>query len=187
MEPGFESPYRYHPSLALAKKPPRATDGRLILRHVSPRRAASAKRASDSQAPSEGWSTVARVSVSSESEGGRQLQVPLRRGQENASTTAVSVSSAIQISLAVFRRLRHGRRLANFDRMPKLYVYVLKNCDSKPRYYTGLTSDLARRLAEHNSNGPHRTCRYRPWSIDVVIEFTDERRAVAFERYLKSG
>ena len=26
-----------------------------------------------------------------------------------------------------------------------------------------------------------------PWDIDVVIQFTDERRAVAFERYLKSG
>jgi hypothetical protein len=31
------------------------------------------------------------------------------------------------------------------------------------------------------------TAKYRPWSIDVVIEFADERRAVAFERYLKSG
>jgi hypothetical protein len=28
--------------------------------------------------------------------------------------------------------------------------------------------------------------RNRPWSIDVVIEFGDERRALAFERYLKS-
>jgi len=26
-----------------------------------------------------------------------------------------------------------------------------------------------------------------PRSLDVVIEFTDERRAIAFERYLKSG
>jgi predicted GIY-YIG superfamily endonuclease len=71
--------------------------------------------------------------------------------------------------------------------MPKLYVYVLKNRESPPRYYTGLTSDVARRLVEHNSDGPQRTCRYRPWSINVVIEFSDERRAVAFERYLKSG
>ena len=26
-----------------------------------------------------------------------------------------------------------------------------------------------------------------PWLIDIVIEFADERRAVAFERYLKTG
>ena len=71
--------------------------------------------------------------------------------------------------------------------MPKLFVYVLKNSESPPRYYTGLTSDVTRRLIEHNADGRHRTCRYRPWSIDLVVEFTDERRAAAFERYLKSG
>jgi hypothetical protein len=26
-----------------------------------------------------------------------------------------------------------------------------------------------------------------PWIVDVAVEFTDERRAVAFERCLKSG
>ena len=71
--------------------------------------------------------------------------------------------------------------------MNKLYVYVLKNGDNPPQYYTGLTSNVARRLVEHNSDGSHRTCRYRPWFLDVVIEFANERRAVAFERYLKSG
>ena len=71
--------------------------------------------------------------------------------------------------------------------MPKLYVYVLKNRDTPPKYYTGLTSNVARRLGEHNAGGHHCTCRYAPWSVDVVIEFADERRAVAFERYLKSG
>jgi putative endonuclease len=71
--------------------------------------------------------------------------------------------------------------------MQKLYVYVLKNRDTPPRYYTGLTSDLPRRLAEHNQGSCGHTTQYGPWSIDVVIEFADERRAVAFERYLKSG
>lgn len=83
--------------------------------------------------------------------------------------------------------LSSGRRFAHFPRVSKRYVYVLKNSDSPPRYYTGLTSNLARRLAEHNADGPHRTCRHRPWSIDIVIEFPDEQRAVAFEQYLKSG
>jgi hypothetical protein len=27
----------------------------------------------------------------------------------------------------------------------------------------------------------------RPWSLDVVVEFSDEAHTVAFERYLKSG
>jgi predicted GIY-YIG superfamily endonuclease len=71
--------------------------------------------------------------------------------------------------------------------MPKLYVYVLKNRDSPPRYYTGLTAAVPRRLAEHNRGECRHTSQYRPWCLDVVIQFADERRAIAFERYLKSG
>ena len=33
---------------------------------------------------------------------------------------------------------------------------------------------------------PH-TASGRPWNVDVVVKFADEPRAVAFERYLKSG
>jgi len=71
--------------------------------------------------------------------------------------------------------------------MLRRLVYVLKNADIPPRYYTGLTSDVSRRLVEHNAGSCIHTAKYRPWTIDVVIEFADERRAVAFERYLKSG
>ena len=71
--------------------------------------------------------------------------------------------------------------------MPKLFVYVLKNLETPPRYYTGVTSTVATRLAAHNAGLCRHTSKYRPWSIDVVIEFNDERRAVAFERHLKSG
>jgi putative endonuclease len=71
--------------------------------------------------------------------------------------------------------------------MSNRFVYVLKNGSNPPRYYTGLTSDAARRLSEHNAGNCVHTAKYRPWSIDVVIEFPDQQRAVAFERYLKSG
>lgn len=71
--------------------------------------------------------------------------------------------------------------------MSKRFVYVLRNNEVPPRYYTGVTSDVATRHAEHNAGGCTHTAKNRPWSVDVVIEFADERRAVAFERYLKSG
>ena len=71
--------------------------------------------------------------------------------------------------------------------MLKRLVYVLKNHESPPRYYAGVTSDVATRLAEHNAGGCRHTAKYRPWTVDVVIEFTDEVRALALERYLKSG
>jgi putative endonuclease len=71
--------------------------------------------------------------------------------------------------------------------MLKWSVYVLRNTEHSPRYYTGRTSDVARRQAEHNAGSCIHTAKYRPWTIDVLIEFPEERRAVAFERYLKSG
>ena len=71
--------------------------------------------------------------------------------------------------------------------MSKRFVYVLKNGAVPPRYYTGLTSDVATRHAEHNAGSCIHTAKYRPWSIDLIIEFADEGRAVGFERYLKSG
>jgi predicted GIY-YIG superfamily endonuclease len=66
-------------------------------------------------------------------------------------------------------------------------VYVLRNQEIPPRYYTGVTSDVAIRHAEHNAGSCNHTAKYRPWCVDVVIEFADERRALALERYLKSG
>ena len=71
--------------------------------------------------------------------------------------------------------------------MPKRFVYVLKNSYVPPRYYTGLSADVSNRLVQHNAGSNRHTAKYRPWSLGVVVEFADERRAVAFERYLKSG
>ena len=71
--------------------------------------------------------------------------------------------------------------------MAKRFVYVLKNSESQARYYTGVTSAVARRTVEHNAGSCVHTAKHRPWSVDLVIEFPDESRALAFERYLKSG
>jgi len=69
----------------------------------------------------------------------------------------------------------------------KRFVYILRNSEVPPRFYTGISSNVARRCAEHNAGCTRHTAKYRPWCIDVVIEFPEERRALAFERYLKSG
>ena len=65
--------------------------------------------------------------------------------------------------------------------MSKRHMCVLRNDAIPPRDHTGVTSDVARRCAEHNAGRCSHTARYGPWSIDVVIEFTDERRAVAIQ------
>jgi putative endonuclease len=69
----------------------------------------------------------------------------------------------------------------------KRFVYILRSLRTPTRYYTGLTSDVVSRLEAHNAGHCKHTAESRPWYVDVVVEFGDERRAVAFEKYLKSG
>ena len=70
---------------------------------------------------------------------------------------------------------------------PKCCVYILHSLKNRTRYYTGVASLPRARLETHNAGGCRHTANGRPWEIDVLIEFADERRAVAFARYLKSG
>lgn len=67
------------------------------------------------------------------------------------------------------------------------YVYILQSQLDTERYYTGMTNDLKARFSTHNSGAVTHTAKYRPWRIKTYIAFADEDRAVAFEKYLKSG
>jgi putative endonuclease len=68
----------------------------------------------------------------------------------------------------------------------KRLIYVLRST-GQSRYYTGVTSNVAARLRFHNAGLCRHTANGRPWEVDVIVQFADEARAVAFERYLKSG
>jgi putative endonuclease len=69
----------------------------------------------------------------------------------------------------------------------KRFVYVIRSIADPARYYVGLTTDVVRRLAIHNSGGSTHTAELRPWELVTAIEFAKESSAVAFEKYLKSG
>ena len=66
------------------------------------------------------------------------------------------------------------------------YVYILESCDSA-HFYVGITGDLRARLAKHNAGQVTHTAKYVPWLLKTYIAFSDEVRAIAFEKYLKSG
>jgi putative endonuclease len=51
----------------------------------------------------------------------------------------------------------------------------------------GTSSNVLARLAWHNEGLSRHTAKHRPWKLLVSIEFTDEPRAMGFEKYLKSG
>jgi predicted GIY-YIG superfamily endonuclease len=67
------------------------------------------------------------------------------------------------------------------------YVYILQAIGEDERYYVGATSDLRTRLSHHNAGKVPHTGKYRPWKLKSYIAFSDEAKAFAFEKYLKSG
>lgn len=65
------------------------------------------------------------------------------------------------------------------------YVYILRCSDSS--LYTGITSDLERRITEHNS-GCHPdsyTFKRRPVTLEWYQEFTEPNQAIEFEKKFK--
>jgi predicted GIY-YIG superfamily endonuclease len=67
------------------------------------------------------------------------------------------------------------------------YIYLHESEAFKGERYVGVTSDLRRRLVEHNSGKSPYTSKFKPWRIATYISFSDEKKAASFERYLKSG
>jgi len=67
------------------------------------------------------------------------------------------------------------------------YTYVLESTKHPGSRYIGHTSDLRRRLDQHNAGENRSTARYRPWRIKLYVAFESRALARRFERYLKSG
>jgi len=51
------------------------------------------------------------------------------------------------------------------------YVYILVDTTDSTRHYTGLTGDLERRLADHNSGKCSHTAKYGRWRIETAVAF----------------
>jgi putative endonuclease len=66
------------------------------------------------------------------------------------------------------------------------FVYALYSRTTK-RHYTGATSNLERRLSEHNSDLSAATRHRGPWVLVYQEEFATVREALQRERYLKTG
>jgi len=66
------------------------------------------------------------------------------------------------------------------------YVYVLWS-DKLQKRYIGFTSDIAKRLTEHNSGKSPFTKSGMPWKLIYVEEFSTRNEAQKREIFLKSG
>lgn len=66
------------------------------------------------------------------------------------------------------------------------YVYIIKSVNFEEQY-VGSTEDLKSRLHDHNSGKSEHTKKYKPWKINNFFAFSEKKKALLFERYLKSG
>jgi predicted GIY-YIG superfamily endonuclease len=68
------------------------------------------------------------------------------------------------------------------------YVYILKSLKVRDRFYIGLTSNLKRRLNEHDDpSSDNYTYRYLPWKLETYVVFENDSAAKKFESYLKTS
>ncbi|MDQ2948876.1 MAG: GIY-YIG nuclease family protein [Acidobacteriota bacterium] len=67
------------------------------------------------------------------------------------------------------------------------YVYILQSEIDSDHFYVGRTRDLRDRLRRHNAGEVPYTSKWKPWRIKTYIGLTDAKRAIEFERYLKSA
>jgi len=67
------------------------------------------------------------------------------------------------------------------------YVYILQSEKDPTKHYTGHTVNVQARLEKHNEGGCPHTSKSKPWIIQNYFAFCSKEKALAFEKYLKSG
>ena len=71
--------------------------------------------------------------------------------------------------------------------LPTFIVYILESLGPSEHFCVGTTEDLPTRLRDHNDGKSPHTAKHRPWRVKSYVAFSDQGRALAFERYLKTG
>jgi predicted GIY-YIG superfamily endonuclease len=66
------------------------------------------------------------------------------------------------------------------------FVYILES-ECGAHFYVGFTRDVDTRLKKHNDGAVPHTSKFRPWKVRTYVAFSDELKALAFEKYLKSA
>ena len=66
------------------------------------------------------------------------------------------------------------------------YVYMLRSISHPEQTYIGYSKDFKKRIVAHNQGQSSHTSKYKPWELVTYIAFQDRKRALAFEKYLKS-
>jgi len=64
------------------------------------------------------------------------------------------------------------------------YCYILQLCNTT--FYTGFSSDLKSRIKEHENGNVSKTKNLRPLKLIYYCAFNSKKKALEFEKYLKT-
>jgi len=67
------------------------------------------------------------------------------------------------------------------------YTYLLQSIRFRDELYTGYTTDLKKRLSEHNKGLSTATRKYLPWKLIYYEACLNEKDAKRREKYLKTS
>lgn len=67
------------------------------------------------------------------------------------------------------------------------YVYLIRSEAFPEQKYVGFTTDLRKRISDHNAGKSIHTSKFKPWKLVSYHAFAEKRKAQEFEYYLKSG
>ncbi|MDR3423911.1 MAG: GIY-YIG nuclease family protein [Alphaproteobacteria bacterium] len=67
------------------------------------------------------------------------------------------------------------------------YVYLIQSLSCEDQRYVGMTTDLKKRIEEHNSGKSIHTNKFKPWRLVTYLAFDSQAKAEQFEKYLKQG
>ena len=67
------------------------------------------------------------------------------------------------------------------------YVYLIQSIPFPEQKYIGITKDFEKRLTDHNTGKSPHTSKFKPWKLITYFAFPNDKKALQFEKYLKSG
>lgn len=82
---------------------------------------------------------------------------------------------------------RRSEATRNEGGLTVYFVYSIKSEKNPDKYYVGITTDVFKRLKEHNSGKSIHTNKLKPWQLISYTAFTNKSRAQQFEKYLKTS
>lgn len=66
------------------------------------------------------------------------------------------------------------------------YTYIIRSKSFPEKTYIGYSTDLKKRLDYHNAGKCKYTANFVPWELVFYAAFKDKKKAMDFEKYLKS-